>query len=297
MEPFRPEEWPRFVRFPAFQGILARGNGNAWRGAVAVFPGPEGAQQISPGQRPGSAATTPSPALNGRDNRAVGRRVCRPFRAPLVGALRFPERCPGLMCSAPSGPGRNAPDPGSRRHFPNRVESFERSWNESWMRDEDLMRRRRGEERAMGKSADQESKPTREHRRRTRRAPSPVSGGRLSSAGAKIVGAFEAAIALTRLGEPLERHFTVRIYKADFTPRAYEPDDVRRVRGLLGMSQVLFARFLGVDANTVRSWEQGTRPPSPIARRFMDEIENDPEHWRERMVQEAVEVAIDPANR
>ena len=34
-----------------------------------------------------------------------------------------------------------------------------------------------------------------------------------------------------------------------------------RVRDLLGMSQVLFARFLGVDANTVRSWEQGTRPP------------------------------------
>jgi DNA-binding transcriptional regulator YiaG len=119
----------------------------------------------------------------------------------------------------------------------------------------------------------------------------------LSPAGAKIVGAFEEAIALMRSGEPLERHFTVRTYKADFTPRAYEPDDVRRVRGLLGMSQVLFARFLGVDANTVRSWEQGTRPPSPIARRFMDEVENDPEHWRERMAQEAVEIETDRANR
>ena len=30
----------------------------------------------------------------------------------------------------------------------------------------------------------------------------------------------------------------------------------------------VFARFLGVDANTVRSWEQGTRPPSAIARPF-----------------------------
>jgi putative transcriptional regulator len=93
-----------------------------------------------------------------------------------------------------------------------------------------------------------------------------------------------------RSGEPLEKRFTVRTYHADFTPRAYGPDDVRRVRGLLGMSQAVFARFLGVDANTVRSWEQGNRPPSPIARRFMDEIEADPEHWRRRNVQRAVGV-------
>lgn len=149
----------------------------------------------------------------------------------------------------------------------------------------------------MGKSADKKSKQPVAHRQRTKRAPSPVSTGKLSPAGAKIVSAFEEAIALMRSGEPLERHFTVRTYKANFTPRDYEPDDVRRVRGLLGMSQVLFARFLGVDANTVRAWEQGTRPPSPIARRFMDEIENDPEHWRERMVQEAVGVETDQANR
>jgi hypothetical protein len=29
----------------------------------------------------------------------------------------------------------------------------------------------------------------------------------------------------------------------------------------------------------------------------MDEIESDPEHWRERMVQRAVEVETDRANR
>ena len=148
----------------------------------------------------------------------------------------------------------------------------------------------------MGKSADKKSKPARDHRRRPKRAPSPVSGGGLSPAGAKIVGAFEEAIALMRTGEPLERHFTVRTYKVEFTPRAYGPDDVRRVRGLLGMSQVLFARFLGVDANTVRSWEQGTRPPSPIARRFMDEIEDDPEYWRRRILQNATGVGTGPAN-
>src|SRR5262249_5916666 len=143
--------------------------------------------------------------------------------------------------------------------------------------------------------ADKKSKEGVEHRQRTERAPSPASAGKLSPAGVRIVSAFEEAISAMRSGEPLERKFTVRTYRVEFRPRVYEPDDVRRVRGLLGMSQVLFARFLGVDANTVRSWEQGTRPPSPIARRFMDEIENDPEHWRARIVQEAVEVETERA--
>ncbi len=135
------------------------------------------------------------------------------------------------------------------------------------------------------------------HKRSNRCAPSANATGKLSPAGAKIVGAFEEAIALMQTREPLERHFTVRTYKVEFTPRDYGPDDVRRVRGLLGMSQVLFARFLGVDANTVRSWEQGTRPPSSIARRFMDEIESDPAHWRQRIVQGAIGVEPDPVNR
>jgi DNA-binding transcriptional regulator YiaG len=133
-------------------------------------------------------------------------------------------------------------------------------------------------------------------KRPAKREPSSAAPAKLSPAGAKIVGAFEEASALMRTGDPLERHFTVRTYKVEFTPRDYGPDDVRRVRGLLGMSQVLFARFLGVDANTVRSWEQGTRPPSPIARRFMDEIEGDPEHWRQRIIRDAIGVESKPAN-
>jgi len=137
----------------------------------------------------------------------------------------------------------------------------------------------------MGELIGKKKKGVIDHRKgSTKRASPRDTAGKLSPAGAKIVAAFEEAIEALRSGEPLERHFTVRTYRVDFTPRDYGPDDVRRVRGLVGMSQVLFARFLGVDANTVRSWEQGTRPPSPIARRFMDEIESDPEHWRRRIV-------------
>jgi putative transcriptional regulator len=140
----------------------------------------------------------------------------------------------------------------------------------------------------MGNVSDKKTKKIMNRRKGSTRPVSPCPNAKeLSSAGAKIVAAFQEAIETMRAGEPLERRFTVRTYKVEFTPRNYGPDDARRVRDLLGMSQVLFARFLGVDANTVRSWEQGTRPPSPIARRFMDEIESDPEYWRRRIVQRA----------
>jgi putative transcriptional regulator len=112
---------------------------------------------------------------------------------------------------------------------------------------------------------------------------------KLSPAGAKIVSAFQEAVDVMRSGVSLPGRLTVRSFQAEFVRPSYGPDDVRRVRDLLGMSQVVFARFLGVDPNTVRSWEQGTRPPSSIARRFMGEIEEDPAYWRRRIARKAVD--------
>jgi len=117
----------------------------------------------------------------------------------------------------------------------------------------------------------------------------PSRSRELSPAGAKIVSAFQEAIDVMRSGEPLPGRLTVRSYHAEFVRPSYGPEDVRRVRDLLGMSQVVFARFLGVDPNTVRSWEQGTRPPSSIARRFMGEIEEDPAYWRQRVARKVVD--------
>jgi putative transcriptional regulator len=58
---------------------------------------------------------------------------------------------------------------------------------------------------------------------------------------------------------------------------------VERVRELLGLSQAVLAQFLGVNVNTVRSWEQGKRPPQPIACQFLAEIEARPGYWRRRL--------------
>jgi DNA-binding transcriptional regulator YiaG len=92
-----------------------------------------------------------------------------------------------------------------------------------------------------------------------------------------------------RSGQALPSRLAIRAGHAEFLSHPYGPDDVRRVRGLLEMSQTAFARFLGVDPNTVRSWEQGTRVPSSIARRFMGEIEHNPAYWRERVAPRGAE--------
>jgi putative transcriptional regulator len=44
-------------------------------------------------------------------------------------------------------------------------------------------------------------------------------------------------------------------------PRRLRPDDIREIRQALNASQILFALYLNVSPNTIRSWEQGTRRP------------------------------------
>jgi putative transcriptional regulator len=109
------------------------------------------------------------------------------------------------------------------------------------------------------------------------------------SAGSRILAAIKEATELLRSEGLGSKRLTIRTYKAAPDPRAYRPEDVKRVRELLGASQTVLARFLGVNVNTVRSWEQGKRPPQPIARRFLSEIEADPGYWRQRIAQQALE--------
>ena len=72
-------------------------------------------------------------------------------------------------------------------------------------------------------------------------------------------------------------------------PSLYPPLRVRAVRELIGASQEVFAQLLAVSPMTVRSWEQGLRQPSPIARRFLDEIEMAPGHFRGRILDALVD--------
>jgi putative transcriptional regulator len=107
--------------------------------------------------------------------------------------------------------------------------------------------------------------------------------GSLSPKGAKIVDALSRFRDALKNGVPIAANYTVRTVELVLRPRVLTPDDVKQVRSLLGLSQTLFAHFLGVDVKTVRSWEQGLREPSPMACRFMDEISESPDFWRERL--------------
>jgi len=111
----------------------------------------------------------------------------------------------------------------------------------------------------------------------------------------RVVAAIEEATEILRAEGLQSKRLTVRTYKVPPVPRVCRPGDVKRVRELLGASQAVLAAFLGVNVNTVRSWEQGKRSPQPIACRFLSEIESDPVYWRQRVGQGAVE--IEPRDR
>jgi len=53
----------------------------------------------------------------------------------------------------------------------------------------------------------------------------------------------------------------LRVAELPPAPRRLRPRDIREIREALNASQVLFALYLNVSANTIRSWEQGTRRP------------------------------------
>ena len=84
-------------------------------------------------------------------------------------------------------------------------------------------------------------------------------------------------------GEDIPKKYSCRKVVLDLSPTPYSSELVLETRKVLQVSQAVFARFLGVATRTVSSWEQGIREPDKLACRFMDEIRNDPEHWKNRL--------------
>lgn len=106
---------------------------------------------------------------------------------------------------------------------------------------------------------------------------------RKSKAGHEIIAALTEAVDALESGGPLSKRFTIRDVRMSEPLKARELKSVRATRDQLNVSQAVFAQFLGVNLNTVQSWEQGQRKPSGIARRFLDEINRDPAYWRDRI--------------
>jgi putative transcriptional regulator len=88
-------------------------------------------------------------------------------------------------------------------------------------------------------------------------------------------------------GDPLPAGFTTRVVRVSGPP-AVDAAGARAARKALGVSQPVFARFLGVSVQTVRAWEQGTRTPAGAVRRLLTDIRHHPDHWAARLREVAV---------
>lgn len=99
---------------------------------------------------------------------------------------------------------------------------------------------------------------------------------------AEVCSGVEAFLKAAEAGESLEGLATIRTRQLELSPREYGPEEVRAVRRKLKASQALLAKFMGVNTQTVSSWEQGRRKVPPMARRYLDDLVDIPELWAAR---------------
>ena len=56
----------------------------------------------------------------------------------------------------------------------------------------------------------------------------------------------------------------------------YSCDEIKKIRNNAGMTQSVFASYMGVSKKTVEAWECGKSNPTPTAKKLMYLIETDP---------------------
>lgn len=57
---------------------------------------------------------------------------------------------------------------------------------------------------------------------------------------------------------------------------SFKPEEIRSIRMETGMTQVLFAKYMGVSVKTVEAWEAGRNHPEGAACRLLSMTRNDP---------------------
>lgn len=67
-------------------------------------------------------------------------------------------------------------------------------------------------------------------------------------------------------------------------PGQYGASEVKALRLAMGASQRVFAEILGVSKELAAQWEYGIRQPAPLARRLMDQVNDDPRHFLSTLV-------------
>ena len=84
----------------------------------------------------------------------------------------------------------------------------------------------------------------------------------------------------TRLGQAIE--YEKGNLKAKTTTltvepiESFKPEDIRGIRKETGLTQILFAKFMGVSVKTVEAWEAGRNHPEGAACQLLSMTRNDP---------------------
>lgn len=123
---------------------------------------------------------------------------------------------------------------------------------------------------------------------RTRPATKRVKGRKQSPGSSghpvwdRVIGEMNKLADAIRSGKADER-FTVRRVKVVAGPPELSAADIKAIRESIGVSQPLFAEFLGVSPQVVKAWEQGRRRAVGAARRLLADMRDHAGHWRERV--------------
>ena len=75
----------------------------------------------------------------------------------------------------------------------------------------------------------------------------------------------------------LGRRTDLRVTEIPTPPKKITPREIRQIRHSLKASQTLFAVYLNVSPNAVRSWEQGTRTPQHAALKLLAIAKRNPQ--------------------
>lgn len=96
----------------------------------------------------------------------------------------------------------------------------------------------------------------------------------------RLIRSMEQAVAIAKGAVAPSRAYdlplSVKEAKVPAAP-VYGPKQIIAIRSNLKLSQALFAQALNVSAGTVRSWEQGEKPPQGPSRRLLEIAARSPE--------------------
>ena len=56
----------------------------------------------------------------------------------------------------------------------------------------------------------------------------------------------------------------------------FKPDEIRSIRNSTGLTQIMFAKYMGVSVKTVEAWEAGRNHPEGAACRLLSMTRSDP---------------------